>query len=796
MHDRETIIRIISKIKDRIQEIDAERRKLTDDLEYIQRELSLLDKEPKISKPPTPSSNPTSPFIENISLFRQLFKGREDVYPKLWVSKNNEKHGYSPVCNNEWKRGVCRKPAIKCSKCDNRLYAILDDNVIQRHLKGDITIGVYPLLPDDTCHFLAIDFDEHDWQDDITVFIKTCKDNHIPASIERSRSGNGGHVWIFFSEPVPARDARQMGSILITETMNCRYQLVMESYDRLFPNQDTLPRGGFGNLIALPLQKYPMLKQNSVFIDDDFSPYPDQWNYLKNVRKITSHEISTFVKEFTKRNSISLTDKNESEDKAPWEVSMSLQKRHARLSCFVPERITITIANQIYLKKENLPSQLLAEIKRLAAFKNPEFYKKQSMRLSTARIPPIISCAEEIPEYLIIPRGCIDDLLCLLSDNCISYEIQDKRYPQTLMFAFIGKLKIEQEKACRELLKHDTGILVAPPGSGKTVIGISLMAERRTNTLILVHRKPLLEQWFNQIETFLEISSSEIGQIGGGKDKQSNIIDVAMIQTLERKGDVDTRVKDYGYVIVDECHHIPAISFERVIKEANAKYVTGLTATIERRDGHQPIVLMQCGPVRYKMNTRKEEFPLKRNLIVRQTSFTCAVSEKESIHSLWSQLINDEVRNRMIANDVIDALAEGRVPLLLTERIEHMEILRGLFQGFVENIVVMHGSMKQKEKKEMKTRLNNVSKYNKSLIIATGSYIGEGFDVPRLDTLFLTMPISFKGKVVQYAGRLNRQSEGKTDIRIYDYCDINVPVLERMYKKRNKTYISLKFTQR
>lgn len=793
VNDRETIIKFIIKIKARIEEIDTERRKLADDLEYIQRELSLFDNAHQIDKPDILATNYIHPSLENVSLFRQLFKGREDVYPKLWVSKDNERHGYSPVCKNEWKKGVCRKPVIKCSKCDGRLFAIVDNSVIQKHLNGEITIGVYPLLPDETCHFLAIDFDKHHWQDDVAAFIKTCRDNNIPASIERSRSGNGGHVWIFFSEHVPAIYARQMGSILITETMNRRYQLSMESYDRLFPNQDTLPKGGFGNLISLPLQKYPMLKGNSVFINDDFNPYPEQWSYLANIRKMTSHEVTIFVKELSKNNFTSVINKTEEKDEVPWEVSMPLQNRHVKLPCFIPDRITITIANQIYLKKEILPSQLLTEIKRLATFQNPEFYKKQSMRLSTAKIPRIISCAEEIQEYLTIPRGCLDALVCLLSDNCISYDIQDKRYPQTMMFKFNGKLTNEQEKAYRELLKHDSGILVAPPGMGKTVIGISLIAGRRTNTLILVHRKPLLEQWCDQIGTFLEISSSEVGQIGGGKDKPTNVIDVAMIQTLVKKGDVDTRVKGYGYIIVDECHHIPAISFERVIKEANAKYVTGLTATIERRDGHQPIVLMQCGTVRYRMNNRRDEFPIERNLIIRQTNFTCHVSEKESIHSIWSLLINDEQRNRMIVSDVIDALAEGRVPILLTERIDHMEILKEKFQNAVENLVVLHGGMKQREKKEMKMRLMDVSKYNKSLIIATGSYIGEGFDVPRLDTLVLTMPISFKGKVVQYAGRLNRQYEGKIDIRIYDYFDIHVPVLERMYKRRLKTFMALKF---
>ncbi|MBI4681273.1 MAG: DEAD/DEAH box helicase family protein, partial [Nitrospirae bacterium] len=734
------------------------------------------------------------PLNKKIALFRSLFRGREDIYPRLWTSKKTGNKGYSPVCENEWISGICKKPIVKCGDCDNRKFSSLTDDVICRHLDGNITIGIYPMLQGETCYFLAIDFDKQCWQDDVKAFLNTCKQKNIPASLERSQSGNGGHIWIFFSEPIPAVLVRQMGSFLITETMANRHELDMKSYDRLFPNQDTMPKGGFGNLIALPLQKIPMGKGNSVFLDENLIPFPDQWAYLLNVRKRSFDEVHSFVKEAIKTKdimgiSIGQTD----EDVKPWEKSLSNNQKFEKLTCKLPLEIHIVLANRIYIKKDGLPSQLLNKVKRLAAFQNPEFYKKQSMRLSTALTPRVICCAEIIGDYMTIPRGCLEDFAELCSVNNISLNVQDKRFDgNKAEFNFYGELNENQDKVYKKLLEYEAGIFVAPPGIGKTVVAIRLIAARKVNTLILVHRKPLLEQWRAQIASFLRLPIAQIGQIGGGKDKSTNIVDVAMLQSLGKQDGVDSRIKNYGQIIIDECHHISAFSFERVMMEANARYVTGLTATPYRRDGHQPIIIMQCGPIRYKITAQKNtKSSLNHKLMTRATDFLCSWSDKDNIHNLWPSLITDEKRNQMIFNDVIEALEEKRSPIVLTERKEHLEILKKKLEKFVKHIIVLHGGMKAGIRKEMIAKLAEIPDTEERLILATGQYIGEGFDDPRLDTLFLVMPFSFKGKIIQYAGRLHRLHPKKTEIRIYDYVDVNIPVLLRMYKKRFNTYKAL-----
>lgn len=799
LKDRNDILSNIRSIESRLKKIDAEREQLVNDLKELRLTLSKLEFRSAYPTESLAAINTLSPLSEKIALFRSLFRGREDVYPKLWTSKKTGGKGYSPVCENEWINGVCKKPAIKCGECNSRKLSPVTDDVIRRHLEGNITIGIYPMLEDETCYFLAIDFDRQTWQEDIKAFIGTCKHNNIPASLERSRSGNGGHIWIFFSEPIPAALARQMGSFLITETMSDRHELDMKSYDRLFPNQDTMPKGGFGNLIALPLQKAPSEKGNSIFLDENLIPYSDQWAYLSGVRRMTLKEVQNFITETIKTKDIigiSMSEVDESDK--PWEKPLSNKRRFERLSCRLPSEINAVLANRIYIKKEGLPSQLLNQIKRLAAFQNPEFYKKQSMRLSTALTPRIIRCAENIQNYFTIPRGCLENLKELLTTNKVLLNIQDKRFSgDKVDFYFHGELTEEQDKACKKMLEYETGIFVAPPGIGKTVIGIRLIVSREINTLVLVHRKPLLEQWRTQIASFLGIPAKEIGQIGGGKDKATNVIDVAMLQSLDKDGEVDQRIKNYGQVIADECHHISAFSFEKVMMEANAKYIIGLTATPYRRDGHQPIITMQCGPVRYKITSSKNnnELSLRHRLIMRITNFSCPWSDGDKIHNLWPLLISDEERNQMIFDDILNALNEKRSPIVLTERKEHLETLKQKLQNFVKNIIVLHGGMRTKARKEMIAKLTGIPDSEERLIIATGQYLGEGFDDPQLDTLFLAMPFSFKGKMVQYAGRLHRQSTGKTEIRIYDYVDINIPVLLRMYKRRLKAYRALGYEE-
>lgn len=727
---------------------------------------------------------------EKVKLFKELFRGRTDVYAKHWTSRKTGKFGYSPVCKNEWVPKICQRSTVRCSECPNREFLPFDESTILKHLNGSVIAGIYPLLDGDVCYFLVVDFDKEGWQDNIIAFKQTCSEHNVPVAIERSRSGNGAHAWIFFEDRLPTFTARRLGSFLLTETMSKRYQLDMKSYDRLFPNQDTLPKGGFGNLIALPLQKEAAKFGNSLFVDDNFKPYPDQWEFLGSIKKMPIDGAEHLANNAAAQGKVIGVRISPVEDTdPPWSRLPSGKKRYLPVIGNLPESVEMTVANRVYIKTDILPSVLLNQLKRLAAFQNPEFYRRQSLRLSTSLTPRVICCSEIMDGYLSLPRGCLDDICCVLNEYGIKAEIKDKRVLGiTKRFQFHGKLAKEQKSAAKKILSSEIGVLSAPPGTGKTVLAIYAIAKRKTNTLILVHRKPLMEQWRKQLSDFLGLDAKKVGQIGGGKDKATGVLDVAMIQSLEDKGSVDDRVADYGFVIVDECHHVGAVSFERVMMAAKAKFALGLTATPYRRDGQQPIIHMQCGPIIHQIKHQEVNRAFSACFVVsRITSFDCGWTDKSNIYELWPKLLTDVNRNEMIVSDVKKAIAEGRFPLILTERKEHLAILKEMLKPHIENLSVLYGGIGIKERRKIFDKLNSSDDAPKALL-ATGAYIGEGFDDPRLDTLFIAMPIAFKGKVIQYAGRLHRKHHTKTDIRIYDYVDRKVSVLAAMYKKRLKAY--------
>jgi superfamily II DNA or RNA helicase len=741
------------------------------------------------------SSSPPSTAEEKVALFRSLFRGRDDVFPKLWVNARTDRKGYAPACSNEWVRGVCEKPRVKCSECPNQAFIAVSDQVVLDHLQGRHVMGVYPLLPDDTCWFLAADFDEASWADDVAAFVETSRVVGLPPAVERSRSGNGAHVWFFFAGPVPAATARRMGCYLITETMSRRHQLAMASYDRFFPNQDVLPRGGFGNLIALPLQYEARERGNTVFVDDRLVPHADQWAYLAGLSRIAPTTVEGIAQEAVARGQViglRIASTGEEEDEAPWETPPSRRSRATRIEEPLPSEIRAGLAQRVFVEKARLPSALLNQIKRLAAFQNPEFYKRQKMRLSTALTPRVVACAEEHSQHIALPRGCVADLRDLLAEHGVGLRLDDQRVlGESLKARFHGHLTQVQEQAEKSLLAHDLGVFVAPPGVGKTVVGTYLAAARGRSTLVLVHRKPLLDQWVAQLSLFLGLPPKAIGQIGGGKRTPTGRLDVAMLQTLVRDGTVDDIVAAYGHVIVDECHHVPAASFERIMGEVKARYVTGLTATPYRRDGHQPIIYMQCGPVRFAIDPKSEtgRRPFEHRLICRETAFRAtSLGPEAGIQELYAAMATDARRNELILNDVIAALEQGRSPILLTERRDHLEYFAGRLRGFTRHLVVLQGGVTAKARREAKAQLAAIPSDEERLILATGRYIGEGFDDARLDTLFLAMPVSWKGTLVQYTGRLHRLSPGKTDVRIYDYVDPAVPMLARMFEKRLRGY--------
>jgi len=616
-------------IENELKEAEKELAELDKKRYSLQEKINLLKKKSRLLHGNSTNPKVISKFTiaEKISIFKSLFRGREDVYPRRFESKKTGKSGYQPACRNEWKYDICKKPKVKCFDCHNRSLLPVNDAEVKNHLVGkdelgrDFTMGVYPLLEDDKCWFLAVDFDKKSWQIDIKAFIQTCNKLNIPVSIERSRSGNGGHAWIFFSEPVQSKLARQMGSYIITMTMDDRPELGFSSYDRLFPNQDTLPKGGFGNLIALPLQFKPRQIENSIFVDKNFRPFSDQWSYLASIRRMSPSEVYKISEKAVQDGRVIGVKMVADDETCPWNQSPSGIKDPIIYN--LPKILDIVIGNQIYLLKEQLTPQLKAKLIRLAAFQNLEFYKAQAMRLPVYNKPRIISCYEDFPLYIGIPRGCIDEMLELLKQLNINVNLIDKRNTEIQQnFKFIGTLRVEQENAATVLLSYDDGVLSASTAFGKTVIAAFMIAKRNVNTLILVHRVQLIEQWRARLQNFLNINPKDIGVIGEGKRNPKSIIDIATIQSLCKKSIVDNIVGDYGFVIVDECHHLSAVSFELVAKQCKAKYFLGLSATLTRKDGHHPIIFMQCGPVRYKVSDIQQasERPFQHRTLIRKTA--------------------------------------------------------------------------------------------------------------------------------------------------------------------------------
>ncbi len=740
--------------------------------------------------PPPPVKSASEPELsrlstgEKVALFRRLFRGRTDVYPVRWESKTTGKTGYSPACANEWRAGVCEKPRIKCGDCNKRLLIPLSDSAIYDHLAGEHTVGVYPLLEDDTCHFLAVDFDEAEWRDDARAFMQSCEELSVPAALEISRSGQGAHAWVFFAGKVSARDARRLGTAIISHTCALTRQLKLESYDRLFPNQDALPKGGFGNLIALPLQKYPRENGCSVFVDAELRPYSDQWGFLSAIRPMAAQDIEpTIFRATGHAHPLDVTFIDDEDLKEPWKRSAN-----KKLAGPMPKSLTVTLANLVYFEKAQLPQALANRLIRLAAFQNPEFYKKQAMRFSVWDEPRVIGCAENYPNHIALPRGCLDAARDLLRDNGITCELIDELYAGVaLEVDFAGTLRLDQETAVAAMLKHDAGVFCAPTAFGKTVTAAAMIARRGVNALVLVHRTELLKQWQERLQSFLGVGKGVVGTIGGGKAKPTGQIDIAVMQSLSRQGEINPVVENYGHVIVDECHHIGAASFDAILKVVKAKYVLGLTATPIRRDGLQPIIFMQCGPIRY---TAAKSASAPCDLVVQPRSLFTRIDlpPEAGIQDVFRHLAIDQARTDAIAIEVQNAYQQGRKILVLTERTEHLDAILATLNGQVPTPFVLHGRMSKKQRAAMIAELDGLPPGAPRILLATGKLVGEGFDHPALDTLVLAMPISWKGTLQQYAGRLHREHAAKTDVRIIDFVDTGHSALLRMWDKRQRGY--------
>ena len=753
----------------------------------------------------THAVNRHSPLNDRVSLFMSYFFGRKDVYARQWRSKDG-KIGYSPGCRNEWMPGVCGKPKIKCAECTNVQYFPCDEAAISEHLSGKHILGIYPLLPDDTCRLLVIDFDEASWRNDIRAMMTACASRSVPYAVEISRSGNGAHFWLFFTEPIEASLARSFGSLLLTQSMQENARLRFSSYDRMFPNQDTMPKGGFGNLIALPFQKEAYKNGGCVFVDENFLPYSDQWVFLSSVRRISRSQIESWMAK--ERLSPLGTLRQEDMDGKPWLRDHALTADRIPL----PSTVCCVSADRLYIPVDGLSQKAQNHIKRLAAFRNPAFYRAQAMRMPVWNKPRVICCAEYADSFLCLPRGCKEALCAFAEENGSLLNWEDNRCQGRLIdVSFRGALREEQQMALDALMKEEDGVLSAATAFGKTVIAAALIAQRQVNTLILVHRTQLMQQWKERLSDFLIVREElqiiskcrgrkklreAIGVYGGGKDTRSGVIDVAILQSMGPSDEIKPWIGEYGMVIVDECHHVPAVSFEQVIKAVHAKYVYGLTATPTRQDGHHPILNMYLGPIRYQVDAKAqaEKRPFSHVMIPRFTGARLYVNNEEQtppINQYYEQILSDDLRNHLIVDDVMGCIREGRNCLLLSERTKHVKLLADLLEKQVNGVIMLMGGKTHKEANAQIDALRSIPLNKPVIVCATGKYIGEGFDEPRLDTLFLTMPISWHGTLAQYAGRLHRLHEGKREVRVYDYVDSNAEMLERMYHKRLKGYASI-----
>lgn len=724
-----------------LERLRAENKRLRTLLELAQDTRAVIGADDVCASRPIRQLDSAAAAGEKVALFRSLFRGRDDLYAVRWENARTGRSGYVPATAAGW------------TKSGAKTYLPFSDEAIVRHLRGRESIGVYPLLEDDSCWFLACDFDGRTWQLDALALVRACAEHAVPAALERSRSGDGGHVWIFFSTPVTAGSARRLGALLLREAMALRAEVDLASYDRLFPNQDFLPQKGFGNLIALPLQGRCRAAGTSVFLDPEtLEPWADQWAFLGSLERLSPERLEQLLQE--------------GDDLAVGAAAFT--RSPARRDERVPTEVRCTIGSDLAIPRSQLPPSLLANLKHLASLHNPLFYERQRLRLSTHQTPRLIRCYDEDLTHLHLPRGLLARLEASIEGLGGRLVVEDRRpTPEGLPLEFLGELTQLQQTAVTAMLAHDSGVLVAPPGSGKTVMACAVIAERKLPTLILAHSKPLLEQWRAQLQGLLGLASKQIGQRGGGRRKLTGVVDLAMIQSLKAIDDLESFFAGYGLVVVDECHHLPALSFEAAIRRARVRHFLGLTATPYRRDGLQEIVTMQCGPMRHQITTDEGDAgDIDRVLDVRETAFTAAGPTETPIHELFRLLVEDEDRTALICADVVDALAHGRRCLVLSQWKEHCALLANALRSRDVSPFVLEGSLGKRARTSILAEIERTAPDKPLVIIATGQYLGEGFDCPQLDTLFLAFPVSFKGRLVQYTGRLLRIRDGKKKVRL------------------------------
>ncbi len=759
--------------------------------------------------------------------FFSMFWGRTDVYSQRTIVKSTGIANYYPQCSKIWKQDCPKKidRNARCSECQVAAFIPLQRHQIIAHLRGDKpdgtdVIGIYPLFSDDTCRLIVFDFDNHErgaekndfsnvddvWKSEVDALREICKINGIDALVERSRSGKGAHLWIFFKEKINAGLARKFGNALLAkgaESVNLRN---FRYYDRMLPMQDHMPKGGFGNVIALPLQGQALKKGNSAFVDENWNAYADQWGKLFSVKKLEKEFIEEKIKEWQIAASVVNNKENELfvlTDEKPWQKIKNFEKSD------VNGKLKIVLANGMYIKTDNLKPRIQNRIRELAAFSNPIFYKNQIMGLSNFDNARYIYLGKDGNGYIKIPRGLLQLLINACNKADIEYDILDERCQgHEIKVEFVGNLRESQINAVDSLSKYDTGILNAATAFGKTVVCCNLIAKKKVNTLILLQSSALLEQWKSAIEKFIKFDEqppkyttptgrlkqrkSIIGKLQGANDTLTGIVDIAMVGSLWKKGEFHPKLQEYGMIILDECHHAASSTIVDILQEVNAKYVYGVTATPLRRDGLEKINYMLLGPIRYKFSTkdRAKEQGIYHWVIPRFTKAIVPDFDNEKMHpnDAYEILRKNNARDELIVSDVRTCVEVGRTPVILTRYIDHAQNLFSRLCNCADKVFLLSGNNTKKEHKQILESMHTVSPSESMILIATGSLIGEGFDFPRLDTLLMATPVAWKSVVEQYAGRLNRDYEGKDSVIIYDYIDHHIPMFARMYHKRLKAY--------
>jgi superfamily II DNA or RNA helicase len=713
----------------------------------------------------------TAPMDEKVALLRSLFGARSDVFAIRWENASTGKSGWSPAVRGGWAHRRARKE-----------YLPLSDEVLVGHVRGEVAIGIYPLLRGDTCMLLACDFDRGSWVLDALAYLDACHRAGVPAALERSRSGDGAHVWVFLDSPVSAATARSLGTSLLREAMAARAELDLSSYDRFFPSQDFMPKGSFGNLIALPLHGERLQHGATAFLDPTtLEPWPDQWAFLSSVARVAPDTAAALA--------VSLRPI----DAGPkLDLAGLVKVGGPRPPAIIRARLGATLS----LERSGLPPAVVAALKHLASLHNPVFYEKQRMRFSTWDTPRFIRCYEEDLEWIHLPRGLVERVSDLLVEIGSRIEVVDAR-PEvpTCGVRFNGELRPQQQKAVDAATPHDRGVIVAPPGSGKTVMACAVIAHHDVPTLVLVDRKPLVDQWRERLSEHLGLEPGKVGVIGGGINDPTGIVDVAMIQSLARRDQPAEVFERYGLVVVDECHHLPAVSFEACVRHAPSRRWLGLTATPYRRDGLEGIIAFQCGPTRFELAAKDatDAALVRRELIVHETRSEVTEDEADAIQAVFAAIVEDQRRNEQICADVHHAVAGGRTCLVLTQRTDHIDAIVDGLAKVGDEALVLRGGLGKRKRDAVGNAIATHQEGSGIVLVATGSYLGEGFDWPRLDTLFLAFPLAFKGRVVQYVGRLLRTHVGKHHVELHDYVDVRIPVLDRMHNKRLPAYAALGF---